>query len=178
MDDGTDNAAAVTRDYELKVDSEHGHAPLLTVLGGKLTTYRKLAEHALEKLLPFAPQASKAAWTHTEVLVGGDIPRGWNGFDDWLAVLLAQYPQLDPAWLTHLARRHGTQTAAVLAGASQMSQLGRHFGAGLYECEVNYLREHEWAWQAEDVLWRRTKCGLHMSELERAQFVQWFDATP
>jgi glycerol-3-phosphate dehydrogenase len=77
-----------------------------------------------------------------------------------------------------LARRHGTQTPAVLGSATQMNQLGRHFGAGLYECEVHYLREHEWAWQAEDVLWRRTKCGLHMTDLERQQFVQWFDAKP
>jgi glycerol-3-phosphate dehydrogenase len=178
MDDGTDNAAAVTRDYELKVDAVDGKAPLLTVLGGKLTTYRKLAEHALEKLLPFAPHANKAAWTHTEVLVGGDIPQGWNGFADWLTALLGQYPQLDAEWLTQLARRHGTQTPAVLGSATQMNQLGRHFGAGLYECEVHYLREHEWAWQAEDVLWRRTKCGLHMTDLERQQFVQWFDAKP
>ena len=176
MDDGTDNAAAVTRDYELKVDHAHGHAPLLTVLGGKLTTYRKLAEHALEKLLPFAPTATKPAWTHTEVLPGGDIPLGWNGFDDWLAVLLSQYPDLDTDWLTQLARRHGTLTPTVLGDATQMDQLGQHFGAGLYACEARYLREHEWAWQADDVLWRRSKCGLHMSDEQRSVFVEWFDA--
>lgn len=178
MDDGTDNAAAVTRDYELKVDHLNNAAPLLTVLGGKLTTYRKLAEHALDKLLPFAANASKAAWTHTEVLAGGDIPQGWQGFADWLTAFLAQYPHLEPVWLTQLARRHGTLTPQVLNGAQRMDQLGRHFGAGLYECEALYLRQHEWAWQAEDVLWRRTKCGLHMSETEKWQFSDWFNALP
>jgi glycerol-3-phosphate dehydrogenase len=178
MDDGTDNAAAVTRDYELKVDARDGKAPLLTVLGGKLTTYRKLAEHALEKLLPFAPNATATAWTHTEALGGGDIPNGWQGFDEWLVGFLAQYPLLDPTWLTQLARRHGTLTPSVLNGATAMDQLGQHFGAGLYACEVRYLRQHEWAWQAEDVLWRRTKCGLHMSAAEQQHFANWFDAQP
>lgn len=178
MDDGTDNAAAVTRDYELKVDDLNGKAPLLTVLGGKLTTYRKLSEHALDKLLPYVPHASKTSWTYTEVLGGGDIPNGWNGFDAWLATLLTAYPDLDPVWLTRLARRHGTNVKQVLGGAVVMMHLGQHFGGGLYEREANYLREHEWAWQAEDVLWRRTKCGLHMTDVERQQFVQWFDGKP
>lgn len=175
VDDGSSNASAVTRDYELKIDATADRkAPLLTVLGGKLTTYRKLAEHALEKLLPYAPQASKVAWTHTEVLPGGDIPQGWKGFEDWLLVLLDQHSGFDRDWLTALARRYGTRVSGILGDAQRREDLGQHFGAGLTEAEARYLHQHEWAWQADDILWRRSKCGLHMSDTERQQFREWF----
>ena len=150
-----------------------GQTPLLTVLGGKLTTYRKLAEHALDDLAAFSPNLPKG-WTDLEPLAGGDIPEGWYGFSAWQRQFIAQYPQLDPVWLATITRRYGTLTEAVLAGAQTMAELGQSFGGGLYECEARYLHRVEWAWQAEDVLWRRTKCGLHMTLAERETFSGWF----
>jgi glycerol-3-phosphate dehydrogenase len=174
MDEGDGaSAAAVSRDYELKIDSERGQTPLLTVLGGKLTTYRKLAEHALDDLASFTPNLPEG-WTDLEPLAGGDIPDGWYGFAAWQRHFIAQYPQLDPKWLATITRRYGTLTESVLAGAQTMYELGQYFGGGLYACEARYLHRVEWAWQAEDVLWRRTKCGLHMSARERAHFSEWF----
>jgi glycerol-3-phosphate dehydrogenase len=178
MDDGdVENASAVSRDYELKIEAVDGQAPLLTVMGGKLTTYRKLAETALDDLAPFCTNLP-AGWTDKEPLNGGDIPQGWYGFAAWQAEFIQQYPQLDPEFLAGVTRRYGTLTSEVVGSAQSMADLGQYFGGGLYEAEVHYLRRVEWAWQAEDVLWRRTKCGLHMSEAERALFKEWFDSLP
>jgi len=169
-DDGTNDPSAVTRDYHLLLDTGQGQhaAPLLSVFGGKITTYRRLAEQALKKLEPWFP--GTRAWTHTEVLPGGDFPAvaGNRGFDALLARLQADHPGLPPTYLVRLARRHGTLAAGLLGGARTPAALGRHFGGGLYEIELRYLIENEWAREADDVLWRRTKCGLHMSAVERA----------
>lgn len=178
MDDGdVENASAVSRDYELKIDDVDGKAPLLTVMGGKLTTYRKLAEHAMDDLAKFCTNLP-VGWTDKEPLDGGDIPQGWNGFAAWQSEFIQQYPQLDQEFLASITRRYGTVTRDVLGNAQTMADLGQYFGGGLYESEVHYLRSHEWAWQADDVMWRRTKCGLHMSEGERAAFTQWFKSLP
>lgn len=160
-DDGSDNPSEVTRDYVLKRAAAAG-APLLSVFGGKITTYRCLAEEAMEKLSPFFP-GMKPSWTATEALPGGEIH--FNIFRDTMA---ARYPQLGRELLASLIRRHGSETAAFLGDATKRDDLGRHFGAGLTEREIAYFRAEEWAMTAEDILWRRTKCGLHMSEAERA----------
>ncbi|WP_410211286.1 glycerol-3-phosphate dehydrogenase [Aquirhabdus sp.] len=180
MDQGdTDNPSAVSRDYELKIEALNEAVPLLTVLGGKLTTYRKLAEHALDDLSDYCIDLSKG-WTDQEVLPGGDIPDGWHGFEAWQTHFIAQYPDIDPEWLASITRRYGTWTPQVLSSLKSqsltfgVSDLGLYFGGGLYECEVRYLRQKEWAWQAEDILWRRTKCGLHMTVDERISFEKWF----
>ncbi len=156
-DDGSDNPSAVTRDYVLELDGDR--PPLLSVYGGKLTTYRKLAEHALEKLASFYP-GMKPAWTHDGVLPGGDF--GGRPFKGVVTDLVAAFPDIDRNLLAAFARRHGTRTAAMLGDARGAPDLGRDFGGGLYAREIDWLMREEWAVTAEDVLWRRTKLGLHL----------------
>lgn len=156
-DDHAANASAVTRDYVLDLDS--AGAPMLSVFGGKITTYRKLAEHALEKLSAHFPLAGPA-WTAGATLPGGDLPGG--DFDAFVADLVAERPGLPAPLLRRLARAYGSRIDLVLAGARAMADLGHDFGAGLTEAELAYLVRHEWAHSAQDVLWRRSKMGLHM----------------
>lgn len=158
-DDHAANASAVTRDYVLDLDAPAGAAPLLSVFGGKITTYRKLAEHALEKLGVHFPMAG-AAWTAGAVLPGGDLPGG--DFEAYVAELSGEHPALPRALLRRLARAYGTRVDQVLAGVRTPADLGRDFGGGLTEAELRYLASHEWARTAQDVLWRRSKMGLHV----------------
>jgi glycerol-3-phosphate dehydrogenase len=163
-DDGeAADASAVTRDYRLDM-SAAAAAPLLTVLGGKLTTYRKLAEAAMEKLAPYFPNM-KPAWTAAAALPGGDL--GDGGLSSFIDGLKRRRPEFDRTFLGRLARRYGTLTDAMLGDARDKAALGASFGHGLTEREVIYLKEREWARAPDDVLWRRTKCGLHMSKDER-----------
>jgi glycerol-3-phosphate dehydrogenase len=163
-DDGASDPSAVTRDYVLKVDAVDGVAPVLSSFGGKITTYRKLAEHALRDLRPFYP-GMKGEWTATASLPGGDIPNGDRAA--WEGELRRKYPQIDPSVVHGIARRHGSRATLVLGDAVAMGDLGRDFGAGLTAREVDYLVREEWATTADDVLWRRTKCGLPMTQAER-----------
>ena len=163
-DDGSTDPAAVTRDYVLKLDADDDIAPLLSIFGGKITTYRRLAEQALRELAPFFPEM-KRPWTKTEPLPGGDMVRG--DLAAYERELNARYASLDPRQLRALARRHGTRSPRVLGNATVVADLGRHFGATLFAAEIEYLIDQEWATSAEDVLWRRTKCGLHMTPSER-----------
>jgi glycerol-3-phosphate dehydrogenase len=165
VDDGAANASRVTRDYLLELEAERDRAPLLSVFGGKITTYRRLAERALEKLAPWFPHM-RSAWTATAALPGGDLPEG--GVDAYLEVLRARYSDLPHELLLALVRRHGTLASAVLGSARTVDDLGEHFGADLYAREVDYFRTHEWADGVEDVLWRRTKAGLHLSAEQQA----------
>ena len=158
-DDHAANASAVTRDYVLDLDAEGGQAPLLSVFGGKITTYRKLAEHALEKLAPTFPDAG-GSWTATQPLPGGDFMH----FDTMLASLIAARPDLPAHLLQRLARAYGTDTAALLGDAQDVVALGRHFGGDLYAREIDYLVTHEWARTADDILYRRSKLGLHVPD--------------
>jgi glycerol-3-phosphate dehydrogenase len=158
-DDHAASASAVTRDYVLDLDVAPGAAPLLSVFGGKITTFRKLAEHALEKLAPHFPMAGPA-WTAGAVLPGGDLPGG--DFDAYVADLAGEHPGLPRPLIRRLARAYGTRAEQVLAGAHTAADLGRDFGAGLSEAELTYLANHEWAVSAADVLWRRSKLGLHV----------------
>ena len=172
-DDGSSNPSAVTRDYHLMLDrGQAGDPPLLSIFGGKITTYRKLAEHALEELSPWL--SGTGAWTDKEPLPGGDFHRhDENSFDPLIEDLSERYDALPAALIVRLARRHGTLVRDVLGDARSESDLGMNFGGGLYEREVRYLIEREWAKESEDVLWRRTKCGLHMSAGERQRFAEW-----
>jgi D-erythritol 1-phosphate dehydrogenase len=163
-DDGSSDPAAVTRDYVLKLDSDDGAAPLLSIFGGKITTYRRLAEQALSELAPFFPEM-KRPWTKTEPLPGGDMVRG--DLAAYERELNARYASLDPRLLAALVRRHGTRAPRILGSANSIADLGRHLGDTLYAAEIDYLITQEWATSAEDVLWRRTKCGLHVSAGER-----------
>ena len=164
-DDGTANPSEVTRDYVLKVDHDEGRAPLLSIFGGKITTYRRLAEEAMEKLGPFFP-GMKGDWTATEVLPGGDVAH-FNSFRDKMQ---AKYPTLPRDLVEGVVRRHGSRAPKVLGEAATLEDLGTHYGAGLTAREVEYFKEHEWARTPEDVLWRRTKAGLHMTPAQIAAF--------
>ena len=158
FDDGRANASTVSRDYRLLVDDRG--PPILSVFGGKITTYRVLAEQALHKLSSWFPSLGKP-WTGTQPLPGGDF--GALGFERLAQSYQSRYPQLPVAWLRALIRRHGTLATNFLGAAKTVGDLGESFGGGLYECEVRYLVGREWARTAEDVLWRRTKAGLKMS---------------
>ncbi len=163
-DDDSSDLSAVTRDYRLELATGEGKPPLLSVIGGKVTTYRRLAEEALSLL---APQLGKMgpAWTAGTPLPGGEMRHG--DFDAWFEELKRAYPAFDPAYLRRLARRYGTESASIIGTAREFAEMGRDLGAGLTESEVLYLKTNEWARSAEDVLWRRTKVGLHLSPAER-----------
>lgn len=161
-DDGASMAQEATRDYVLTLDAPEREAPLLSVFGGKITTYRRLAEAAIERLAPHADWAKKPRWTVTGTLPGGDFPV--TGFDTLTTSISAAYPWLQREIVTRLVRAYGTRARDILDGASSLADLGQHFGADLYEREVRYLMRAEWAERAEDVLWRRSKLGLRLSE--------------
>ena len=169
-DDGAANPSEITRDYVLRVDHEGGRAPLLTVFGGKITTYRRLAEEAIAKLAPFFP-GRPGEWTAKETLPGGDVR--YNAFRD---EMFGRYPKLGRDLVEGLVHRHGSIAPRILGDAKSIADLGRHFGAGLTEREIAYLREEEWARTAEDVLWRRTRCGLHMDEAQRREVAAFLGA--
>jgi glycerol-3-phosphate dehydrogenase len=160
---GSGSASAISRDYALDLDTRQ--APVLTVLGGKLTTYRKLAVEAMDLLTPLLGN-DESEWTGQAPLPGGDL--GEAGFDAFLASMRRRYPWLPEAMAWRLARNYGSRVEGILADATSLSELGHHFGADLYEAEVRYLVDHEWALTAEDVLWRRSKLGLQLTMEERA----------
>jgi len=178
-DDGSSDPSAITRDYVLKVDAldapiDGGRAPVLSIFGGKITTYRMLAEHALADLAPYF-HSMKASWTRGATLPGGDLPHGDRAAFE--AALVARYPGLPVPLLRALARRHGTRALEVLGDAKTSADLGENFGAQLTAREIEHLVAHEWARTADDVLWRRTKCGLPMTPDARAR-VATYMATP
>ncbi len=159
FDDQARSASEVTRDYVLHLDREP--APMLSVYGGKITTYRRLAEQALN-LLAGPLGFGRGAWTRDAPLPGGDIPGADVG--GFTAHCAECHPWLPEAILRHYVRHYGTEIHALLAGRAGIGDLGEHFGAGLYAAEVEHLVEHEWARTPEDILWRRTKKGLRVSD--------------
>jgi glycerol-3-phosphate dehydrogenase len=184
LDDDTADASAVTRDYLLELD-DHA-APLLSVWGGKITTFRKLAEEAADALA-VAMRASdgasrlRGAWTEGTYLPGGDLS-AWIGaavrpdadIARFAQALAERHPQLSPALVQRYARCYGARVDRLLGDGT----LGAQVAPSLYEAELHYLREHEWARSPDDVLWRRTKLGLHLSAAERKAVAQWWDAQP
>ena len=163
-DDGASAAQETTREYVLKLDRPDGQAPLLSVFGGKITTSRKLAEHALEQLAGFFPN-STAPWTHDAHLPGGDI--AVSEVHSYIETKKKAYSFLKPANVERLFKAYGTDMDKILGNARFASDLGRFFGP-ISEREVEYLRENEWVTSADDILWRRSKLGLHMSADEQA----------
>jgi glycerol-3-phosphate dehydrogenase len=173
-DDGEANASKITRDYVLKLDHVEGKLPLLSVFGGKLTTYRRLAERALETMAPHLP-AMRGAWTGSVALPGGDLG-GYadvdTGVDHYARSLIPKHSGVPPDYIRRLVYRHGDRAASVLCGVRNVADMGEIFGSGLNllcEREIEFLIRDEWAASAEDILWRRTKCGLHMDDDERAR---------
>ena len=170
-DDNSANPSAVTRDYVFEVD---GEPPLLSVFGGKITTYRKLAEHALQKLKPFFPTMT-ADWTAQSRLPGGDIPQG--NVENYVEALQRQHVWLAKPLIVHYVKLYGTRAKDIIGEAGDIGDLGQHFGGILYEAEIKYLRKHEWAQSAEDVLERRTKHGLHLTRQQRLGVVSYMNRT-
>ncbi len=169
-DDGASSATEATRDYVLSLDSDG--APLLNVFGGKITTYRRLSEAALAKLGPFLP-GMRAPWTARAPLPGGDFPH--DGVAERIEQLQKTYPFLKPRTIRRLFRAYGTNVAAILGAASSAADLGQDFGAGLFEAEAAWLVEQEFARTAEDILWRRTKLGLHIGPDGTRRLQEWLD---
>ena len=176
FDDNAANPSAVTRDYVFDIDAPSGAAPMLSVFGGKITTYRKLAEHALDKLAPFFPEM-RAAWTQRAVLPGGELPGA--DFEAWFADFRTRHGWLPSKVALGYGRRYGARASELLDSAKCLADLGRDFGGGLYEREARYLMAEEWATTAEDIIMRRTKHALHMTSAERETFEAWMaDGAP
>ncbi len=169
-DDGASSATAATRDYVLHLSGETGDAPLLSIFGGKITTYRKLAQQALAKLSPWLPE-SGSAWTAGVPLPGGDF--SLTERDDLIAALRDRFDFLDARWAQRLVRSYGLEAWALLDDIHDRDDLGRHFGDSLHEQEVRWLMVHEWAETAEDVLWRRSKLGLRFSDKDANALDRW-----
>ncbi len=168
-DDGASSATAATRDYTLKVDAEGG-APVLNVFGGKITTYRRLAESALEEVAEHLSGVS-GPWTAGVALPGGDFPV--DGVDALIQSLMADYPFLTDVWARRLVRAYGTEARAVLGVAQDQSDLGEDFGATLTEAELNWLIDKEYARTATDVIWRRNKLGLRLTPQQVTRIESW-----
>ena len=181
QEDTADHAAAstVTRDYQLAIDVDA--APLMNVFGGKLTTYRKLAEEAVDRLAPLLSN-SAGAWTANACLPGGDLygtvpsNRSVLEFDAWVARFGQRHNWLPPELAVRYARAYGSRAAVLLADCQSMSDLGEEIVAGVFAAEVRYLMRHEWARCAEDILWRRSKRGLHLSADAPARLDAWIAA--
>jgi glycerol-3-phosphate dehydrogenase len=165
-DDGASEAKAATRDYVFELDTPGG-VPLLSIYGGKITTYRRLAEEALERLAPYLRSAkAREGWTAKSPLPGGDMDV--SAVAALTAELVRGYPFLTPVHAGRLARAYGTRASKLLGSAKSMADLGQCFGATLTEAEVRYLMSVEWACTAEDIVWRRSKLGLRMTKAEIA----------
>ncbi|MGS0742649.1 glycerol-3-phosphate dehydrogenase, partial [Glaciimonas sp. GG7] len=166
------NPSAVTRDYRLELAVEKDLAPVLSVFGGKITTYRRLAEDAMEKLQPLFRYMKAEEWTAYVPLPGGDIE---VGFADFLQGVVQRYAWLPAATAKRYAHAYGTRIAILLDGIDSLAGLGELFGADLYEIEVRYLVRYEWALTAEDIIWRRSKLGLRLDEAAVARLTAWLE---
>ena len=171
FNDGASEAKEATRDYVLKIVDVDDKAPLLNIFGGKITTYRHLAEDALKQLSEYLPEMEES-WTSEASLPGGDFDVSEVG--SLIAKLQSDYPFIDEPWAIRLFRAYGGRAWFLLGSAKTKDDLGQAFGATLTETELVYLQKKEWAITPEDVLWRRTKLGLHMTESERAEVAEWF----
>ncbi len=171
FDDGAGKAQSATRDYVLKLDQ--AGAPLLSVFGGKITTYRRLAEKAMERLSPLLGTSTQG-WTAGVALPGGDLPVGQVAARK--AALQARYPFLTEKWAERLFRAYGTEAEQVLGNAETAADLGQDFGGTLSEAELRWLMSHEFACTAEDVLWRRSKLGLRLNADQVAAVAAWIKA--
>jgi glycerol-3-phosphate dehydrogenase len=174
FDDNAEDPSAVTRDYVFELNDADGALPLLSVFGGKITTFRKLSEHALDRLKPYFP-AMSGPWTAAAALPGGDIAAA--DFDAFAAQLRLDHSALPNDIVDHYARLYGTRARNLLDGAQTRADLGRHFGGTLYQREAEFLRQEEWASTADDILERRTKHGLHLTAEQKLAFIGWISNT-
>lgn len=168
-DDEKDDLAKVTRDYRFEIEDHEGQAPLLSIFGGKITTYRVLAENAISKLSRYFPQAT-GEWTATSPLPGGDIQ---GSLSDFLESMSVKYPWLPRAMLDRMSFAYGTLIEKILEGTEKLEDLGKSFEGVLTEKEAKYLVDFEWARSADDILWRRSKLGLHTSKETQAELQDW-----
>lgn len=169
-EEDTSNPSAVTRDYHLDLEQSSQGAILLSVFGGKITTFRRLAEEAVDLLSPLLGN-SKPGWTAAATLPGGDIARA--DFDTFLTDFQTRHPWLLSSLAIRYAHQYGNRVAILLQGINCMADLGEQLSPGLYEQEARYLVRHEWAQQAEDILWRRTKLGLEATPQSVARLAEW-----
>ncbi len=172
VDDGSKSASKATRDYVLELDTQE-NAPLLSVYGGKITTFRHLAEDALERLQPHLGFKAKP-WTAKAKLPGAEA--SYQNIEHYNQEKRQKYRFIPTSTFSRLMKAYGSNTSKIVGSATSVEDLGYHFGAGLYEAELIYMRDHEWAQTAEDALWRRSKLGLHMTEDERQAVKEWFHA--
>lgn len=170
-DDKSEDASAVTRDYVLNLEELSEGAPFISIYGGKLTTSRKLAEHVMQKLSPYF-NSETGPWTRNAPFPGGDIDEA--DFEGFYQRIERTYPDTPPNVLRHLARAYGTRLHKIMSFSG--AGLGIMFGNILSEAEVTYLVEEEWARSVEDIMWRRTKLGLHMSRQDQTDFKVWFES--
>jgi glycerol-3-phosphate dehydrogenase len=182
LDDAAGDPSAVTRDYALELDG--APAPLLSVWGGKITTFRKLAEEAADQLCR-AIGHKASAWTRGQYLPGGDLSsyigppqRPDLDFERFLQALAQRYPWLPQNLRLRWARAYGARIEHIIGTATQLPALGAELAPGLFEAELRYLHGHEWATCAQDVLWRRSKLGLHTSPAQQEAVQRWFEAQP
>ncbi|UAB72897.1 glycerol-3-phosphate dehydrogenase [Vibrio sp. SCSIO 43132] len=169
-DDESSDAQAVTRDYTIELDDMFDDAPLLSIFGGKLTTYRKLGQAAVNKLIPFFP-SMKAPWTKEATLPGGDFINR----EQLEIALKNRYPWLDGTIIRRWVRSYGTLSHRIVENRRSVQDMGIDFGYGLYQAEVDYMIQHEWAVTSEDILWRRSKLGIEFSSLEVEKLEQYLN---
>ncbi|AKH63436.1 MULTISPECIES: glycerol-3-phosphate dehydrogenase [Photorhabdus] len=169
-DDESDSPQAITRDYTLDIHDEQGKAPLLSIFGGKLTTYRKLAEHAMEKMIQYYPNAG-AAWSKNGQLPGGNL-EGCDR-DGYARLLRKRHNWLPEGVAVRYARTYGSNSGLILQGANNLADLGKSFGQGLYEAELRYLVNNEWVVELDDAIWRRTKLGMWLNEEQKQRIAVW-----
>jgi glycerol-3-phosphate dehydrogenase len=171
-DDGTSDAKAATRDYVLELDARPDAPAVVSIFGGKITTYRRLAEEVIDRLVPFLPRGIHAkSWTANASLPGGDF--AVEGVKELEQQIARTYPFLAADQVSRLVAAYGTQVTSVLGPAADERSLGRDFGASLSEAEVRYLVAREWAQTAEDIVWRRTKLGLRLTPQQIQALGQW-----
>lgn len=167
-DDQSDSPQAITRDYSMELHTLGGETPLLSIFGGKLTTYRKLAETALVKLAPWFPELAPA-WTASQPLPGGDFCQPLGELAEQLT---SRFPELDSGSAMRLVRQFGSEAETVLSGGKQ--GIGQEVVAGVFEAEIRYLIQHEYVETPQDLLWRRTKLGLLLSEQQQSELLACF----
>lgn len=173
-DDGGVSASTVTRDYVFDLDAPQGRLPLLSVFGGKLTTYRRLAEHAMSELRKALPFDGRD-WTRGSILPGGDIEKG--DFESFSRQQAARYPFVPAKMIRRMCRAYGTRVERVLSNAHALKDLGEEIAPGLYEAELQYMHDREWARTGNDALWRRSKLGLWLNAQQKERVGAWFSRT-
>jgi glycerol-3-phosphate dehydrogenase len=177
VDDGSGKPESASRGYHFDVDAAAGsQAPILSVFGGKITTYRHLAESAIAELSSYLPVLAGKSWTATCALPGGDF--AMDGATELGRALTIEYPFIEPHIIKRLVRSYGTKAQAWLGPAKSLADLGQDFGHGLYQAEVDYLVAQEWARSADDILWRRSKLGLRFSPKECVALKRYVSGKP